>query len=87
MGQIVGDYHELPRYYGRWAPNFWKKKGKKDNHAIYLDRTFNAGHFLQSQDRIHRLGLGDDVVGIVQYDPATDRDVGGGHARSAGHLG
>jgi hypothetical protein len=27
------------------------------HHAIYLDRTFNAGHFLQSQDRIHRLGL------------------------------
>lgn len=25
--------------------------------AIYLDRTFNAGQFLQSQDRIHRLGL------------------------------
>jgi hypothetical protein len=24
---------------------------------VYLDRTFNAGHFLQSQDRIHRLGL------------------------------
>lgn len=32
------------------------------HHAIYLDRTFNAGHFLQSQDRIHRLGL----------DPATE---------------
>ncbi|MET8198972.1 DEAD/DEAH box helicase [Micromonospora taraxaci] len=32
------------------------------HHAIYLDRTFNAGHFLQSQDRIHRLGLGDDVT-------------------------
>lgn len=27
------------------------------HHAVYLDRTFNAGHFLQSQDRIHRLGL------------------------------
>jgi hypothetical protein len=27
------------------------------HHAIYLDRSFNAGHFLQSQDRIHRLGL------------------------------
>jgi SNF2 family DNA or RNA helicase len=27
------------------------------HHAIYVDRTFNAGHFLQSQDRIHRLGL------------------------------
>lgn len=31
------------------------------HHAVYLDRTFNAGHFLQSQDRIHRLGLGDDI--------------------------
>ncbi len=31
------------------------------HHAIYLDRTFNAGHFLQSQDRIHRLGLSEDV--------------------------
>ncbi len=26
--------------------------------AIYLERTFNAGHYLQSVDRIHRLGLG-----------------------------
>jgi hypothetical protein len=25
--------------------------------AIYVDRTFNAGHHLQSIDRIHRLGL------------------------------
>jgi SNF2 family DNA or RNA helicase len=25
--------------------------------AIYLDRTFNAGHYLQSLDRLHRLGL------------------------------
>lgn len=32
------------------------------HHAIYLDRTFNAGHFLQSQDRIHRLGLAPEVV-------------------------
>lgn len=32
------------------------------HHAVYLDRTFNAGHYLQSQDRIHRLGLPDDVV-------------------------
>ncbi|MBB5807300.1 SNF2 family DNA or RNA helicase [Saccharothrix ecbatanensis] len=32
------------------------------HHAVYLDRSFNAGHFLQSQDRIHRLGLRDDVM-------------------------
>lgn len=27
------------------------------HHAVYLDRTFNAGQYLQSLDRIHRLGL------------------------------
>jgi SNF2 family DNA or RNA helicase len=32
------------------------------HHAVYLDRTFNAGHYLQSQDRIHRLGL---QVGVL----------------------
>lgn len=31
--------------------------------AIYLDRTFNCAHFLQSKDRIHRVGLksGDEI--------------------------
>ncbi len=29
--------------------------------AIYLDRTYNAGHFIQSKDRIHRIGLPPDV--------------------------
>ncbi|WP_380108263.1 SNF2-related protein [Kribbella qitaiheensis] len=29
--------------------------------AIYIDRTFNAGQYLQSLDRIHRLGLPDDT--------------------------
>jgi len=27
------------------------------HNAIYVDRTYNAGHYLQSVDRIHRLGL------------------------------
>src|SRR5262249_16226093 len=26
------------------------------HHAIYVDRAFNAAHYLQSVDRIHRLG-------------------------------
>lgn len=30
--------------------------------AIYVDRDFAAGRFLQSLDRIHRLGLGPDVT-------------------------
>jgi SNF2 family DNA or RNA helicase len=27
------------------------------HHAIYLDRTFNCGQYMQSLDRIHRIGL------------------------------
>ncbi len=33
---------------------------KVSHHAIYIDRTFNAGQFIQSRDRIHRVGLGPD---------------------------
>jgi len=29
--------------------------------AVYVDRDFAAGRFIQSLDRIHRLGLPDDV--------------------------
>ena len=35
------------------------------HHAIYVDRTYNAAHFLQSQDRIHRLGLSPDQSTFV----------------------
>ncbi len=34
--------------------------------AIYVDRTFNAAHYLQSVDRIHRLGLPREVVTHVR---------------------
>ena len=30
------------------------------HHALYLDRAFNAAHYLQSEDRIHRFGLAPD---------------------------
>jgi len=30
------------------------------HHAVYVDRTFNAGQFMQSRDRIHRVGLRED---------------------------
>lgn len=30
---------------------------KEAHHAVYFDRSFNAAHFLQSIDRIHRRGL------------------------------
>ena len=31
------------------------------HHAIYVDRSYNAAHYLQSVDRIHRLGLPPDT--------------------------
>ena len=40
---LLGDYHDLPRWYGRWDPGFWKKTGKKDNHALYLDHANRRG--------------------------------------------
>lgn len=48
------------------------------HHAIYLDRTFNAAHFLQSQDRIHRFGLAHDqatTIEIVECRGTVDETV------------
>lgn len=36
------------------------------HYAIYVDRSFNAAHFLQSVDRIHRLGLPPETVTNVE---------------------
>lgn len=35
---------------------------KHCHQAIYIDRTYNAGQYLQSLDRIHRLGLPEDTL-------------------------
>lgn len=41
-------------------------KGQKVcNHAIYLDRNFNGGQYMQSMDRIHRIGM--DNSAKVEY--------------------
>lgn len=48
------------------------------HHAIYLDRSFNAAHFLQSQDRIHRFGLPPDqdtTIEIVECRGTVDETV------------
>ena len=50
------------------------------HHAIYLDRTFNAAHYLQSEDRIHRFGLDpnqDTFVEIVECRGTVDETVRG----------
>jgi SNF2 family DNA or RNA helicase len=48
------------------------------HHAIYLDRTFNAAHYLQSEDRIHRFGLPKDqktTIEIVECIDSVDETV------------
>lgn len=48
------------------------------HHALYLDRTFNAAHYLQSEDRIHRFGLPADqqtTIEIVECADSVDETV------------
>jgi len=48
------------------------------HHALYLDRTFNAAHYLQSEDRIHRFGLSPDqqtTIEIVECIDTVDETV------------
>jgi SNF2 family DNA or RNA helicase len=49
------------------------------HNAIYVDRTYNAAHFLQSQDRIHRLGLEpgqSTLIEILECSGTIDESVG-----------
>jgi SNF2 family DNA or RNA helicase len=39
---------------------------KVSHYAIYVDRSFNAAHYLQSLDRIHRLGIPKNIVTEVE---------------------
>jgi SNF2 family DNA or RNA helicase len=48
------------------------------HHALYLDRTFNAAHYLQSEDRIHRFGLPKEqetTIEIVECEETVDETV------------
>lgn len=48
------------------------------HHAIYLDRNFNAAQYLQSEDRIHRLGLPSEqetIIEIVECENSVDETV------------
>ncbi len=40
---------------------------KACHHAIYFERTFNAANFIQSKDRIHRVGLDPGVITHYHY--------------------
>jgi hypothetical protein len=58
--------------------------------AVYLERTFNAGQYLQSVDRIHRLGLPSDVETRIVFlltDETIDLTVDGRVRDKAARLG
>jgi len=60
------------------------------NDAIYLERTFNAGQYLQSVDRIHRLGMRADVETTVYFlvsENTIDEVVAARIAQKAVNLG
>lgn len=46
------------------------------HNAIYVDRTYNVAHYLQSEDRIHRLGTTvSPLIEIVQCSDSIDQAV------------
>lgn len=45
---------------------------KDCHHAIYLDRSFNCGHYLQSLDRIHRIGLDEEQKTYYYFMESAD---------------
>ena len=45
---------------------------KKCHNAIYIERSFNAAHFIQSKDRIHRYGLAEGIITNYYYLISTD---------------
>lgn len=42
------------------------------HHAVYVDRTYNAAQFLQSQDRIHRIGLPPEQITLIEVLASPD---------------
>ncbi len=42
------------------------------HHAIYVDRNYNAAQYLQSEDRIHRLGLPQDTITTIEILTSPD---------------
>lgn len=67
---IVKQFHDNPNAYVLVANPAACSEGislhKVCHHAIYLDRNYNAAQYLQSKDRIHRLGLDPNVETFIE---------------------
>jgi hypothetical protein len=51
---VLGDYGDMPRRHARWDPDFWRKKGKEDNHAVYVERYDARRHRVWIMDPLAR---------------------------------
>ena len=51
---VLGDYGDLPRRYARWDRGFWRKTGKDDNHAVYVERYDRKRHRVWIMDPLAR---------------------------------
>ena len=79
--RIVKEFHDNPNMFVLVANPAACSEGISlhtiCHHAIYLDRNYNAAQYLQSMDRIHRLGLPPEVTTTIEivHAPETIDDL------------
>ena len=79
--RIVKDFHDDPNMFALVANPAACSEGISlhtvCHHAIYLDRNYNSAQFLQSMDRIHRLGLpkGTETIIEIVHSPNSIDDL------------
>jgi hypothetical protein len=68
--RIIKDFHDDPNMFVLVANPAACSEGISlhtvCHHAIYLDRNYNAAQYLQSRDRIHRLGLNPGTITTIE---------------------
>lgn len=68
--RIVKDFHDDPNMFVLVANPAACSEGISlhtvCHHAIYIDRNYNASQYLQSRDRIHRLGLEKGTITTIE---------------------
>jgi SNF2 family DNA or RNA helicase len=79
--RIIKDFHDDPNMFALVANPAACSEGISlhtvCHHAIYLDRNYNSAQFLQSMDRIHRLGLpkGTETIIEILHSPNSIDDL------------
>lgn len=69
---IIRDFHKADSGFGVIIANPFAvaesiSLHKACHNAIYLERSFNCAHFIQSKDRIHRYGLNPETITNYYY--------------------